>query len=109
VSFDRASFSLRVTNTLDLTIEGTVRVDSVSFLTERGLFTIHCYAPASQTDVYAPLFADIIASVRLGEDIAYRPRLADRWPPTPATIALSGAALGAVIVLVLALRRRTHP
>jgi len=108
VSFDRASFSLRVTNSLDLTVEGTVRVDTFSFLTERGLFTIHCYAPASQTDMYAPLFADIIASVRLGEDIAYRPRLADRWPPTPATIVLSGAALGAVIVLVFALRMRSR-
>ena len=109
VSFDHASFSLRVTNILDLTVEGIVRVDTFSFLTERGLFTIHCYAPASQTDVYAPLFADIIASVRLDEDIAYRPRLADRWPPTPATIAFAAAALGTAVLLVLALRRRTSP
>ncbi len=109
VSFDRASFSLKVTNSLDLTVEGTVRVDTFSFLTERGLFTIHCYAPASQTDMYAPLFADIIASVRLGEDIAYRPRLADRWPPALAVIAYTTAGLSAVILLVLVIRRRTHP
>ncbi|MCK5377100.1 MAG: hypothetical protein KAJ97_08470, partial [Acidobacteria bacterium] len=109
VSFDHASFSLRVTNTLDLRVEGIVRVDSVSFLTERGLFTIHCYAPASQTGVFAPLFADIIASVRLGEDIAYRPRLADRWPPALAVIAYTAAGLSAVILLALVIRRRTHP
>ena len=108
VSFDRASFSLRVTNTLDLIVEGIARVDTFSFLTERGLFTIHCYAPASQTDVYAPLFADIIASVRLDEDIAYRPRLGDRWPPSPATIAFAAAALGMAVLLVLALKRRVR-
>jgi len=108
VAFDRKTFSLRVSNILNLEIEGEARVDSASFLTERGLFTVHCFGHISRVEEMAPVFADIIDSVRFDESVAYRPRLSDRWPPTPASIAYGAAALAAAILLLLAIRRRGH-
>jgi hypothetical protein len=106
VTFDRRTFSLRVTSTLDLETEGKARVESASFLTQRGLFTVHCYAHLKSIDQMAPLFADIIDSVRFDESLAYRPRLSDRWPPTPADLAFAAAALLAAILLMVVIRRR---
>jgi hypothetical protein len=104
--YDRETHSLRVRNTIDLRLEGKIAVESVSFLTENGLFTIHCYASIPQFTRVAPVFADIIASVKLDESLRYRPRLSDRWPPRPSEIAFAAAAAAAVIFLLVALLRR---
>ncbi len=108
VVFDRHSFSLWVTSSFDLVPHGQVGVESVSFLTERGLFTIHCYAHASRMEEMAPVFARIIDSVRFDEDTVYRPRLSDRWPPPPGTVALMLAGLAAVVLVLYLIRRRTR-
>jgi hypothetical protein len=110
VSFDRETSSVHVANTLDLKYEGKTMVTSVSYLTERGLFTVHCYALISQHLAMKPVFNSILESVRIDESIRYRPRLSDRLPPTPALISYAIALFFAVLVLVILLiqrRRRT--
>jgi hypothetical protein len=110
VSFDRETSSVHVANTLDLKYEGKAMVTSVSYLTERGLFTVHCYALISQHLAMKPVFNSILESVRIDESIRYRPRLSDRLPPTPALISYAIALFFAVLVLVILLiqrRRRT--
>jgi len=106
VIFDRKTYSLRVSSILDLKLEGKAKVESASFLTERGLFTVHCYAHFSNAEAMAPVFTAIIDSVLFDEDVAYKARLSDRWPPTPASIMYGAAALAAAILLLLAIRRR---
>lgn len=110
VLFDRHTFSIRVANTLDLSYEGKVIVHSASFLTERGLFTVHCYALLSQNLRMKPVFDTILDSVRFDESIRYRPRLGDRLPPRPALISYLIAAILTLIILVtyLAQHRRRH-
>ena len=108
VSFDRDNFNLLITNTVDFESAGKTIVVSASFLTERGLFTVHCYAHVSQNIDAAPIFDRVIRSVRIDESIRYKPRISDRFPPTPALIAYSMAAVLAVSILVIlaVLRRR---
>jgi len=101
VFMDREAYAVHVTNTLDLTYEGKVLVKSVSFLTERGLFTVHCYALISQHVAMNPVFDKILDSVRFDESIRYRPRLGDRLPPTPALISYAIALFFAVLALVV--------
>jgi hypothetical protein len=106
VFFDRENFSIHVATTLDLKFEGKVLVNSVSFLTERGVFTIHCYALISQHVAMMPVFDRIISSVRIDDSIRYRPRLSDRLPPRPALISYSIAFALAVLTLVVHLIQR---
>jgi len=110
VVFDRENYSLHIKNTIDLKYEGKTMVTSVSFLTERGLFTIHCYALISQNTAMKPVFDSIIESVRIDQSIRYRPRLGDRLPQRPALIAYAIALALALVVLGIYLvgrRRRT--
>ncbi len=106
VFMDRETHALHVTNTLDLKYEGKVMVKSVSFLTERGLFTVHCYALISQHVAMNPVFDRILESVAIDESIRYRPRLGDRLPPTPAVISYAIALFFAVLVLIVFLVQR---
>jgi hypothetical protein len=103
--FDRDAFALHLSNTLDLSIEGETAVESVAFLTERGLFTIHFYAHASEISSMAPIFDHIARSVQFDDELAYQPRLTDHWPPRPTTLFL-GAILIALAVLSADLIRR---
>jgi hypothetical protein len=105
--FDEDSFALHLTNRLDLSFEGETTVDSVAFLTERGLFTIHAYVKASEAENMEPIVAHVIDSVRFDQELAYRPRLGDHWPPRPATLFLLAALIvGAAAALHLLRRRR---
>jgi hypothetical protein len=106
--FDRRRYAIYLTNTLDLAFEGRVSVTTASFLTERGLFTLHCYAGADQAPVMAPLFDRIIDSVRFDDELHYQPKLGDRWPPRPSTIAYGAAALIAIILIFIVIRSRRH-
>ena len=108
VHFDRDRFALRVDNTLDLTIEGTVLVKSVSFLTQRGTFTIHGYTTVAENLALRSVFERIFNSVQIDPTIRYRPRLSDRTPPRSALVAYSIAAVLAVAtaIMYLAQRRR---
>jgi len=110
VFFDRENFSLHIKNTIDLKYEGKTMVTSVSFLTERGLFTIHCYALISQNLAIKPIFDAIIKSVRIDESIRYQPRLSDRLPQRPALVSYAIALAFAVLALgvyLIGRRRRT--
>lgn len=107
VRFDRESFSLRVSNTLDLTIEGEVIVESASFLTERGTFTVHCYALLKQRLDLVATFDRIIDSVRFDDAVRYRPRFTDRIPRrSPQLMYAIAAALALAILVVHLVQRR---
>lgn len=104
--FDHQRFAIYLTNTLDLVFEGRVSVTTVSFLTERGLFTLHFYAADDQAQLMAPIFDRTIDSVRFDSELRYQPRFSDRWPPRPSTVAYSAAALVAVILVLSLIRNR---
>ena len=108
VFFDRETYSIRIANTLDLLYEGKVMVDSVSYLTERGLFTVHCYALISQNLRMQPVFDRILESVQLDDSIRYRPRLSDRLPSRPALVsyAIAGVLATSILIVLLLQRRR---
>jgi len=110
VFFDRENFSLHIKNTIDLTYEGKAMVTSVSFLTERGIFTLHCYALISQNTAMKPVFDSIIKSVRIDESIRYQPRLADRLPKRPAMVSYAAALVLALVTLgIYFIGRRRRP
>jgi len=104
--FDRDRYLLRLTNTLGTERQYMISVLSASFLTQRGLLTLHCYTYATQATVVAPIFDRVVDSVRIDDELRYRPRLGDRWPPRPSTLAFTAAAVSAAIFLILDLRRR---
>ncbi len=106
VGYDKRNHTLHLTNLLVLETEGKVSVRSVSFLTERGLFTLHCYAYAPQATVVAPIFDRVIDSVRFDDELRYQPRCIDRWPPRPSTVAYGAAALIAIILVLRLIRSR---
>jgi hypothetical protein len=99
VFFDRENYSIHISNTLDLKYEGKTMVTSVTFLTARGLFSIHCYATIRQNIAMKPVFAGIIESVRIDRSIRYQPRLGDRMPPRPALISYGIALVVALLAL----------
>jgi hypothetical protein len=103
--FDEGSFALHLSNRLDLSFEGETIVDSVAFLTERGFFTIHFYAKASEAEKMEPIVAHVIDSVQFDRELAYRPRLTDYWPPRPTTLFLLAASIFVVAAAVHIFRR----
>jgi len=109
--FDRDTFSLHLHNTLDLSYESETTVESIAFLTERGLFTIHFYVRTSQVDTMAPVYAHIFESVHFDDDLRYRPRLSDRLPARSPLILLAAAILIglAAISFHLSQRRLRQP
>jgi hypothetical protein len=106
--FDRGAFSLHIRNTLDLSYESEITVESVAFLTERGLFTIHFYARASQIDAMAPVYSRIIDSVRFDDELRYRPRLSDQLPSRTPLILLASALVIAIVGIAIHLIQRRH-
>jgi len=99
--FDRDSFSLHLRNTLVLSNEGRTSVKSVAFLTERGLFTMHFYSRIKMIEAMDEISTRIVGSVRFDDELRYRPRLLDRWPPRPATILVVVGSLIAIIALAV--------
>lgn len=106
ISYDPATYSLRISNALDLSFEGRVIVDSASFLTERGTFTVHCYSLRQHYHKMAPVCGQVLSSVRIDEPLRYRPRLADRLPRPTALAAYAVAAVLAVAILLVHLVQR---
>jgi hypothetical protein len=105
--FDPETYTLRLDNILNLRLEGDTSVTSVAFLTQRGLFTIHFYARVSESALVEQVFEHIAGSVRIDDQLKYRPRLADHWPPRPISL-FSVAALILVIVVSIHRFRRRH-
>jgi hypothetical protein len=106
VAFDRDRFALHLANSLELQLEGRAIVTSVSYLTERGYFILHCYALEAQMDQTAPLFSHVVDSIEFADELRYRPRLADRWPPHPSTVAFTAAGITAAILVIMVIATR---
>jgi len=104
VAFDRSNFSIRLEHSLDLRIRGRITILTAAFLTERGLITLYYADRERRIDRGRELFDHIVASVVLAPEIAYRPRLSDRWPGLPFFTA--AAAIAAVLIAFLVRRRR---
>lgn len=104
--FDTASHCLRLEHTLDLRFKGRVVVLTAAFLTERGFVTLRLADREQRIEAARALFDHVVSSVRLSPEIAYRPRLSDRWPGLPFFAAAAVVALALVVYLVR--RRRAH-
>jgi hypothetical protein len=104
--FDRPSFSLHLRNTLVLSNEGKVAVKSVAFLTERGLFTMHFYSRIKGIDAMDEISERIVESVRFDDELRYRSRFLDLWPPPTATILVVIGSLIALVALAVHLIQR---
>ena len=79
LAFDADRKVLLMDSTLDLSIEGLTGVRTASFLTERGLFIVHCYDHLAAMETSAEVFDRIIQSVAFSDDLRYRPRWRDLW------------------------------
>ena len=104
VAFDRSELCIRLEHSLDLRHRGRVTVLTAAFLTERGFVTLYFADRERRIDRGRELFDRIVGSVVLEPEIAYRPRLADRWPGWPFFIA--AAAIAVVLIWYLVSRRR---
>jgi hypothetical protein len=108
-SFDPETFTLHLNNTLVLSYPGRTTVKSVAFLTEHGLFTMHFYSRIKDTETMDKISDRIVKSVRFSDELRYRPRLADRWPPAPSVIlVLLGLSLAVVVLVVHLIQRRKN-
>lgn len=106
-SFDPETFTLHLNNTLVLSYPGRTSVKSVAFLTERGLFTMHFYSRLKDTEAMAEISERVVSSVRFDDELRYRPRLSDAWPPAPSVIlVLIGLSLAVVVLVVHLIQRR---
>ena len=104
VAFDRSRHVIRLEHSLNLRIRGRITVLTAAFLTERGFVTLYYADRERRIDRGRELFDRIVASVVLSPEIAYRPRLSDRWPGLPFFLAAAG--LAAVLVAFVVRRRR---
>ena len=107
VAYDGRRHLLSMEHRLDLRLRGEIRVLTAAFLTERGWLVFHLSERGQRLDAARRLFEGVVDSVRLDPAVAYRPRLADRWPGWPFFAA--AALTAAVLVGWLTLRRRPTP
>jgi hypothetical protein len=106
--FDLGTYSLRLFSTIQTEAGSLVEVRSASFLTEKGLFVIHCYELSSRIEESGPVFDAVFASVAFDESLAYKPRLRDRFQLRPAYLVLAGLISSVVVMLFLARRQRSE-
>lgn len=107
VGFDRSNYSVRLEHSLELRIRGRITVLTAAFLTERGFVTLHYADRERRIDRGRELFDRIVGSVALAPEIAYHPRLSDRWPGLPFFIAAAVVAVALIAVLVRRRRLRS--
>lgn len=107
VSFDPATFCLRLEHSLDLRFKGRVTVLSAAFLTERGLVILHFVDRERRIKDGRVLFDRIIDGVQISPEISYQPRATDHLPGLPFFVAAAIIA-GALIVYLLR-RGRSQP
>ena len=108
LAFDADRYCLRVDSVLDLAFDGATLVRSASFLTERGTFTLHFYDLEDRGAESRPVFEAMVASVRIDDRLAYRPRPLDRWSSRATGVALFVVAALLAAVALGARRRRTE-
>jgi hypothetical protein len=106
VTYDPRRHCLRIDSVMELSIEGRVAVRSASFLTERGLFTLHFYELEDRVAATAPVFEAILDSVRFDDRIAYRPRFTDQWSSRHTAVVLFVLAAAFAAVAIVARSRR---
>lgn len=107
VTYDGRRRLLRMEHRLDLRLRGEIRVLTAAFLTEQGWLVFHLSERGQRVDAARQLFDRIVDSVRFDPAVAYRPRLADRWPGWPFFAA--AALTAALLIGWLVLRRRPTP
>jgi hypothetical protein len=105
VSFDSQRFCVRLEHTLQLRFKGPVRVLTAAFLTERGLLALHYVDREQRIGDGRRAFGEVVRSVTLSPELAYRPRWRDRWPGLPYFIAAGLVA----VALAAYLSRRSPP
>lgn len=108
LAFDVERKVLLVESTLDLSIEGLTGVRTASFLTERGLFIVHCYDQVATMDMSTEVFDRIIQSVNLSDEVLYQPRWRDRWSSRHGALLLFVLAAGAAVIALLHWIRARH-
>ena len=105
LAFDADRKVLLMDSTLDLSIEGLTGVRTASFLTERGLFIVHCYDRLTAMESSADVFDRIIQSVTFSDDLRYRPRWSDHWSSRYGAAVLFALAAAAAVFALIQWRR----
>lgn len=106
VDFDTRRMCLRLEHTLNLQFKGRVRVLTASFLTELGVVAFHFADRERRIDESRAVFDELVAGVTLAPEVAYRPRLTDRWP---GLYFFAAAALMTVLLILTILRQHRRP
>jgi hypothetical protein len=103
VAFDRETYSVLLEHSLSLRFIGRVRVFTAAYLTERGFLILHLTDRETRIGDSRALFHRILSTLEIGPEIAYRPRITDRWPGFPFFVA---AGVLTIVLVVFIVRRR---
>jgi hypothetical protein len=83
---------------------GKVRCLTGAVETEQGAIWVYCYAPADVYDKYNQVFANIISSVQLRDDLVYKPRASEALSADEIARRLgrvTGVMIGVAVLLYL--------
>lgn len=72
-SFNPQTHTLKMSAHMNVVGAGEVALLSTIILTSRGTLTIHCYAKQSEFETFRTVFESILDSVKLSENLRYRP------------------------------------
>lgn len=106
MDFDTEKMCIHIEHTLDLRFKGRIRILTAAFLTERGVFALHFANRENRIAESRGIFDAVVASVSLDPEIAYQPRVSDRWPGLPF---FAAAALMTVLLIFTIARQRRRP
>jgi hypothetical protein len=75
--YDADNECVLIRMSMNLEIIGEVKALTCCFLTERGMLLFHCYSKAAEFDTQLLVFQDLLKSVKISDDLKYKPRLGD--------------------------------
>lgn len=91
---------------------GPIKAVTCGFLTEKGVIFFHCYAKAAEFDALLPAFQQLLASVKIAENLKYKSRLGDAAGFDFSKILRStiiGGVVGGLVGLVVWLAKKLKP
>lgn len=108
IHFDRTRFALETISGLATSPWGELEIHTLTYLTEAGSLTLHGYLGAQADPLQRRAVAAVLDNVLIAENLAYRPRLRDRWLDLSRRPEFWYTLAGAMAIATWAVARRTR-
>lgn len=108
VRFDRTRFALETISGLATSPWGELEIHTLTYLTETGSLTLHGYLGAQADPLQRRAVAAVLDNVLIAEELAYRPRLRDRWLDLSRRPGFWYTLAGAMAIATWTVARRTR-